>query len=70
MIASGAMRRKLRAEFFVVLDLVWLADLQSQLQARLLYRRKRKFHAPALWAGPAASPPEAQQTRLPPAFPE
>ncbi len=48
MIASGVMRGKLRAKFFVVLDLVRLADLQSQLQRSLLHRRKRKLHAPAL----------------------
>src|SRR6202022_2550893 len=32
--------RKLPAKFLVVLDLVRLADLQSQLQCSLLYRRE------------------------------
>src|SRR6266851_4414479 len=40
--------RKLPAKFLVVLDLVRLADLQSQLQCSQLYRRERKLHTSAL----------------------
>ena len=64
MIASGASRSKLPAKFLVVLDLVRLADLQSQLQRPAASPAKARVPCPGPGACPVGSRPEARKTGL------